>query len=198
MMQSHLDFALATPEILLLVLGLAILLIDAVSSHPERKTTFVLTLATLAALTVVSLLQWRDGVEGQTFNGLYVTDSLAHLLKVASYIAVAATLVYGRIYAQQRDMMQRGGELYVLTLFALLGQMVMISAGNLISIYLGLASSPAIRSRCRCTMPFIGGATIRGRWWPPCATRCCCRSTSPRLAGCPERALRGTPRLRYL
>ncbi|AOB40335.1 NADH-quinone oxidoreductase subunit NuoN [Bordetella parapertussis] len=138
MMQSHLDFALATPEILLLVLGLAILLIDAVSSHPERKTTFVLTLATLAALTVVSLLQWRDGVQGQTFNGLYVTDSLAHLLKVASYIAVAATLVYGRIYAQQRDMMQRGGELYVLTLFALLGQMVMISAGNLISIYLGL------------------------------------------------------------
>lgn len=137
-MQSHLDFALATPEILLLVLGLAILFIDAVSSHPERKTTFVLTLATLAALTVVSLLQWRDGVEGQTFNGLYVTDSLAHLLKVASYIAVAATLVYGRIYAQQRDMMQRGGELYVLTLFALLGQMVMISAGNLISIYLGL------------------------------------------------------------
>ena len=46
--------------------------------------------------------------------------------------------MYGRIYAQQRDMMQRGGELYVLTLFALLGQMVMISAGNLISIYLGL------------------------------------------------------------
>lgn len=40
---------------------------------------------------MVSLLQWRDGVEGQTFNGLYVTDSLAHLLKVASYIAVAAT-----------------------------------------------------------------------------------------------------------
>ena len=47
------------------------------------------------------------------------------------------TLVYGRIYSQSRDML-RGGELYVLALFGLLGQMVMISAGNLITVYLGL------------------------------------------------------------
>jgi NADH-quinone oxidoreductase subunit N len=47
------------------------------------------------------------------------------------------TLIYGREYIQTRDML-RGGELYVLVLFALLGQMVMISAGNLLTIYLGL------------------------------------------------------------
>ncbi|CUI40281.1 NADH-quinone oxidoreductase subunit NuoN [Achromobacter aegrifaciens] len=137
MMQSQIDFALATPEILLLVFGLAILLVDAVSNHPERKPTFLLTMLALGVLTVVSALQWKNGVVGSTFNGLYVTDELSHLLKIASYIAVAATLVYGRVYAQLRDMM-RGGELYVLTLFALLGQMAMISSGNLISIYLGL------------------------------------------------------------
>lgn len=137
MMQSQIDFALATPEILLLVFGLAILLVDAVSNHPERKPTFLLTMLALGVLTVVSALQWKNGVTGSTFNGLYVTDELSHLLKIASYIAVAVTLVYGRVYAQLRDMM-RGGELCVLTLFALLGQMVMISSGNLISIYLGL------------------------------------------------------------
>lgn len=137
MMQSQIDFALATPEILLLVFGLAILLVDAVSNHPERKPTFLLTMLALGVLTVVSALQWKNGVTGSTFNGLYVTDELSHLLKIASYIAVAVTLVYGRVYAQLRDMM-RGGELYVLTLFALLGQMVMISSGNPISIYLGL------------------------------------------------------------
>ncbi|WP_353630999.1 NADH-quinone oxidoreductase subunit NuoN [Achromobacter xylosoxidans] len=137
MMQSQIDFALATPEILLLVFGLAILLVDAVSNHPERKPTFLLTMLALGVLTVVSALQWKNGVTGSTFNGLYVTDELSHLLKIASYIAVAVTLIYGRVYAQLRDMM-RGGELYVLTLFALLGQMVMISSGNLISIYLGL------------------------------------------------------------
>ncbi|HAP24515.1 MAG TPA: NADH-quinone oxidoreductase subunit NuoN [Achromobacter sp.] len=137
MMQSQIDFALATPEILLLIFGLAILLIDAVSNHPERKPTFLLTMLALGVLTVVSAVQWKNGVAGSTFNGLYVTDELSHLLKIASYLAVAVTLVYGRVYAQLRDMM-RGGELYVLTLFALLGQMVMISSGNLISIYLGL------------------------------------------------------------
>lgn len=137
MMQSHIDFALATPEILLLIFGLAILLIDAVSSHPERKPTFVLTLLALAVVTVVSVLQWTNGTVGRTFHGLYVADNFAHLLKIASYIAVAVTLIYGRSYAQARDML-RGGELYVLTLMALLGQMVMISAGNLISVYLGL------------------------------------------------------------
>ncbi|MFY0475590.1 NADH-quinone oxidoreductase subunit NuoN [Achromobacter marplatensis] len=137
MMQSQIDFALATPEILLLVFGLAILLVDAVSNHPERKPTFLLTLLALGVLTVVSAFQWKNGVSGATFHGLYVTDELSHLLKIASYIAVGATLVYGRVYAQVRDML-KGGELYVLTLFALLGQMVMISSGNLISIYLGL------------------------------------------------------------
>ncbi|AUL46624.1 NADH:ubiquinone oxidoreductase subunit N [Bordetella trematum] len=137
MMQSHIDFALATPEILLLVLALAVLLIDAFSSQQDRKTTYVLTLASLAVLTVVSLVQWNNGVTGTTFHGMYVTDSFSHLLKVASYIAVAVTLIYGRIYIQSRDML-RGGEIYVLTLMALLGQMVMISAGNLISVYLGL------------------------------------------------------------
>ncbi len=137
MMQSQIDFALATPEILLLVFGLAILLVDAVSNHPERKPTFLLTMLALGVLTVVSAVQWKNGVAGATFHGLYVTDELSHLLKIASYIAVGATLIYGRLYAQVRDML-KGGELYVLTLFALLGQMVMISSGNLISIYLGL------------------------------------------------------------
>ncbi|ANN68055.1 NADH-quinone oxidoreductase subunit NuoN [Bordetella bronchialis] len=137
MMHSSLDFALATPEILLLVLGSAILLIDAVSNHPTRKVSYLLTLGTLVVLTVISLVQWHDGVKGKAFGGLFVADDLAHLLKVVSYIAVFVTLVYGRIYSQSRDML-RGGELYVLSLFGLLGQMVMISAGNLISVYLGL------------------------------------------------------------
>jgi len=74
---------------------------------------------------------------GETFFGMYIADPLAHLLKMASYLAVALTLVYGREYMQTRDML-RGGEFYVLVLFALLGQMVMISAGNFLTIYLGL------------------------------------------------------------
>jgi NADH-quinone oxidoreductase subunit N len=47
------------------------------------------------------------------------------------------TLVYGRPYAGQRDML-RGGELFTLSIFALLGMFVMISGNNFLVIYLGL------------------------------------------------------------
>jgi NADH-quinone oxidoreductase subunit N len=77
------------------------------------------------------------GLVGETFFGMYIADPLAHLLKMASYLSVALTLIYGREYLHSRDML-RGGEFYVLVLFALLGQMVMISAGNFLTIYLGL------------------------------------------------------------
>lgn len=137
MMQSQFDFALASPEIILLVLGLVILVLDAFSHDPRRTLAYGLSLFTLTLLTLVSLWQLSIGLVGETFSGLYVADPFAHVLKIASYIAVALTLIYGREYIQSRDIL-RGGEFYVLVLFALLGQMVMISAGNLLTIYLGL------------------------------------------------------------
>lgn len=137
-MQYQFQFALALPEILLLILAVLVLLFDAFSKAANRSTTYWLTLLSLAGVTAVSAMQWSNGIEGATFNGLYVVDELSHFLKIASYIAVAVTLIYGREYAERRDMMTNGGEFYTLTLFALLGQMVMISAGNLMTVYLGI------------------------------------------------------------
>ena len=137
MMESQFNFALVLPEIILLVAALAILLIDAFSNDPRRTLTYVLSNATLVLVFVVSAWQWMDGVGGTGFYSMVVVDNLSHFLKLVSYVAVFATLVYGREYIQTRDML-RGGEFYVLVLLALLGQMVMISAGNLLSIYLGL------------------------------------------------------------
>jgi len=137
-MQNPFDFALATPEILLLILAAVVLLIDAFNKTESRHVTFTLSIGALLALTVVSLWQWNDGVQGNSFGGLYVVDSLSHFLKVLSYVAVIATLIYGRGYAEQRDMLKHGGEFYSLTLFALLGQMVMISAGSMLTVYLGV------------------------------------------------------------
>jgi NADH-quinone oxidoreductase subunit N len=137
MMQSQFDFGLAAPEIILTVMGMVILILDALSSGARRTLAYGLSLVTLAVLAGVSYWQWNIGLVGETFFGMYIADPLAHLLKMASYLAVALTLVYGREYMQTRDML-RGGEFYVLVLFALLGQMVMISAGNFLTIYLGL------------------------------------------------------------
>ncbi|WP_298013767.1 NADH-quinone oxidoreductase subunit NuoN [uncultured Castellaniella sp.] len=137
-MQNLFDFALATPEIVLLVLTGAVLLIDAFGNEPQRRMTFILTMGTLLVAVLVSWGQWGEGVQGRTFSGLYVTDSLAHFLKILSAIAVAVTLIYGRAYAEKRDMMARGGELYSLALLMLLGEFVMISAGSMLTVYLGV------------------------------------------------------------
>lgn len=137
-MQNPFDFALATPEIVLLVLTGVVLMIDAFSSEATRRMTFALTMATLFVLTLVSWGQWSEGIEGRTFSGLYVTDSFAHFLKILSYIAVAVTLIYGRAYAEKREMVERGGEMYSLTLLALLGELIMISAGSMLTVYLGV------------------------------------------------------------
>jgi NADH-quinone oxidoreductase subunit N len=70
------------------------------------------------------------------FGGMYVSDDLSRLLKLCAYAATAATLLYARGYIVHREMYR--GEFYTLSLLALLGQMVMISANNLLVVYLGL------------------------------------------------------------
>ncbi len=137
-MQNSFHFALATPEILLLIFACGILLIDAFNKTPSRHVTFTLSILAMVVLACVSLWQWHGGVQGVTFGGLYVVDELSHFLKVLSCVAVAITLVYGREYSEQRDMTRNGGELYSLSLFALLGQFVMISAGSMLTVYLGV------------------------------------------------------------
>ncbi len=134
---SDLNFALATPEIVLATLASVILLVDAFVDDPRRTLTHWLSLGTLVLLGVISAMQLSAGTAGITFHGLYVADTMSHVLKLVSYFAVGVTLIYSREYASQRQML-RGGEFYVLSLFCLLGQMVMISASNLLSIYLGL------------------------------------------------------------
>jgi len=71
------------------------------------------------------------------FYGLVVSDPLGNWLKCFAAIATAVTLVYARPYSADRGML-RGGELFTLSLFALLGMFVMISGNNFLIIYLGL------------------------------------------------------------
>jgi len=137
-MQTSLNLSLLLPEILLTAVALCILLIDAHGKSQTRQTTFVLSVCTPLVLALIMALQWQAGVAGSAFSGLVVVDSLAHFLKIVSCVAVSVTLVYGQQYVQVRDMVSRGGEYYTLALLALLGQMIMISATSLLSIYLGL------------------------------------------------------------
>ncbi|QDZ28232.1 NADH-quinone oxidoreductase subunit NuoN [Noviherbaspirillum sp. UKPF54] len=126
------------PEIFLLIATSAILLIDMFLSEAKRNITYALS---IGALVICAVLTTNDfGPTVYTFNNMFVSDPMSGLLKLFSYIAVGMTLIYSRQYASERGMLggSLGGEFYVLALFSLLGQMVMISGNNFLIIYLGL------------------------------------------------------------
>ena len=136
-MTQPLGWIAVYPEIVLLVMGCAITLIDLGVKSRMRDLTYVLSLLTLGG--VAALCAWNAS-EGQTLyalGNLVVSDSLGNWLKCFATVAVMVTLVYSRPYAADRDML-RGGELFSLSLFALLGMYIMISGNNFLLIYLGL------------------------------------------------------------
>ncbi len=137
---NNINLIPASPEIFLLIAASAILLIDMFLSDKNRTITYWLSLATLAVCAIYTWSDLKNGLTVFTFHHMFVSDPMAHVLKLASYLGVAVTFVYSRQYATERGMLGKGlgGEFYVLALFALLGQMVMISGTNMLSIYLGL------------------------------------------------------------
>lgn len=136
-MIDKLSWITVYPEIVLLTMACVIALVDLGVKTPQRTLTYVLTLLTLA---VVAALEAAYALGGQTFYGfgnMVVTDPMGGWLKCFACVAVMITLVYGRPYAAERDML-RGGEFFTLSLFALLGMFVMISGHNFLVIYMGL------------------------------------------------------------
>ncbi len=136
-MIDKLSLLAVIPEIILLVMACVILLFDVSVKSPKRGATYGLTMLTLA---VVAALQAASATQGETvyaFGNMVVNDAMGHWLKCFAAAAVMVALVYGRDYACSRDML-RGGELFTLSLFALLGMFVMISGNNFLGIYMGL------------------------------------------------------------
>jgi len=129
---------LAYPEIFLLGAGCAILAIDLFLTDATRWVTYALSLATLLGCALLTwIVTWMTGGQlAYTFNGMFVSDLMASVLKMFTYIAVALCLVYSRTYMADRGLYR--GEYFVLALFATLGMMVMISANHFLSLYLGL------------------------------------------------------------
>ena len=133
-------FSLATlapaiPEMALLAFVSVLLVGDLFVSERGRHVTFWFAVASLLG-TALLAAQMVGSPTVVTFSGMFVADPLSQVLKVAALLAVAVTLVYGRVYLQLRDLLR--GEFLSLTLFATLGMMVMISAHHFLTLYLGL------------------------------------------------------------
>ena len=125
---------LAVPEMFLLGATCAILLLDLYLSDRQRQLTYFLAIATLAgtAALVASLPDGRH----VGFNGMFVVDGVAKLLKLVACGTVAAAFLYSRDYLIQRGLFK--GEYFVLALFATFGIFVLTSAGSLLTLYMGV------------------------------------------------------------
>ncbi len=136
-MIDKLSWIAVYPEIVLLFMACLILLVDLFVKNPRRTSTYILTLLTLALVAVLNGLYALGGQTIYAFGNMVVSDAMGNWLKTFAAIAVMVTLVYGRPYAADRDML-RGGELFSLAMLAYLGMSIMISGNNFLVIYLGL------------------------------------------------------------
>ena len=136
-MIDKLSWITVYPEVILLVMACVIALVDLGVKSPRRTLTYVLTLLTLGIVALVQALYASGGVTAYGFGNMVVSDAMGNWLKCFAALAVMVSLVYGRPYAADRDML-RGGELFSLSMFALLGMFVMISGNNFLVLYMGL------------------------------------------------------------
>lgn len=125
----------AAAEVFVLAAACVILVVDVFLTERTRWVTYVLSLLTLAGAAYMTV---RYGVQSRVtaFDGMYIADPMGDVLKLFSYGTVAVSFLYSREYLQRRGLFK--GEYFILGLIALLGVMVMISAGNLLTVYLGM------------------------------------------------------------
>ncbi len=125
----------ARPEIFLGVAACAILMLDLFVSDSLRRWNGALAVISLL-LTAVLVAVQPVSAKIVALGGLFESDRMAQVLKLATLLTVAAVFVYSTEDLRRRAILK--GEYYVLGLFATLGGMVLISAGSLITLYLGL------------------------------------------------------------
>ncbi|MCF1466888.1 NADH-quinone oxidoreductase subunit NuoN [Agrobacterium vitis] len=122
---------LVTPELLLAVGALVLLMIGVFTNKTSLVTG--LAVALLAAACAWILLMPADGV---AFGGAYISDGYARFMKVLALIGSITTMVmaFGQARANDLDKF----EFPVLLVLATLGILLMISANSLISLYMSL------------------------------------------------------------
>lgn len=131
------DLQLALPEIFVLSMACIVLLADLYIAEDRRALTHLLaTLTLIFAAILTARLMMAPGQVEIAFSGTFIRDRFGDLLKIFSYLGLAVVFVYAKHYLRQFNLFK--GEFYTLSMFALLGIMVMISAASLLTLYLGL------------------------------------------------------------
>jgi len=128
------DFLPALPEIALAVAAMLLLLIGVFRG--ERSTRLVSWLAVLVLIGILVLAARFDSAKQIAFYGMFITDPFALFMKALVLIGSAVSIVMAMRYNEAHGIARF--EFPVLVLLAATGMMVMVSANDLITLYLGL------------------------------------------------------------
>ena len=133
------NMLLAAPEFWVLTMACVILITDLFIREERRGIIHMMAMITLifAAIITVRGDYLSAGLRSATaFNGSFIRDPMGDVLKLFSYFVLGMVYIYSKFCLRQFRMFR--ADFYTLSLFALLGVMLLISANSLVMIYLGL------------------------------------------------------------
>ncbi|MBN8241631.1 NADH-quinone oxidoreductase subunit NuoN [Nitratireductor aquimarinus] len=124
---------LATPELILAVGAMALLMVGVFSGPRANSTVTGLAVALLVAVIALMVVFPADG---RAFGGAFVSDGFARFMKILTLVGSVVTLVMSVGFAKAEKFDKF--EFPVLIMLATLGMMLMISANDMIALYMGL------------------------------------------------------------
>jgi NADH-quinone oxidoreductase subunit N len=133
------NMLLAAPELWVLTMACVILIVDLFLREERRGIIQLLALGTLVFAAIITLRAdyMAEGLRSVTaFNGSFIRDPMGDVLKLFSFIVLALVYIYAKHHLRQFRMFR--ADFYTLSMFALLGVMLLISANSLVMVYLGL------------------------------------------------------------
>ncbi len=122
------------PMLVLAGSAFVLLLLDLFLDERRRVITHVLGI--VALLAACAMLLAGVGGAGTVMHGMFVRDTMSDVLGIAICAISALAMLYSWKYLRERDLYR--GEFTVLVLFAAVGMIVMVSAGHLVMVYVGL------------------------------------------------------------
>jgi NADH-quinone oxidoreductase subunit N len=129
------DLQIILPEILLSLFAMGALMVGVYTV--KDKATGLITWATAAVMLVLALVIGTQGAGGrEAFGGMFIDDAFARFAKVAVLVAGAAVLLSGQMAMLKRGLARF--EYPILIALATVGMMMMVSAGDLMALYMGL------------------------------------------------------------
>ncbi|MCA0045278.1 NADH-quinone oxidoreductase subunit NuoN [Celeribacter litoreus] len=129
------DFSIVLPEVLLAIYGMAALLFAVYTG--KDKLAGLITWVTAAVFVIIALLIGLGGSGSNVaFDGMFIDDAFSRFGKVGVLLAGAAILVMSYDFLDKRGFAKF--EYPILVLFSTIGMMVMVSSGDLMTLYVGL------------------------------------------------------------